>query len=97
MRSVIRDPGRTCTCVDRFRRAAPDLLGHGTSINLVLLEGLEPTTIRLEDGGPFQWDFRSMHRIERGAGVEPALPLLQSGAWPLGDPRVVQERGLEPR
>ena len=49
----------------------------------MLLAGFELATIRLEDGGPFLWDFRS---VEHGAGVEPALTLLQSVAWPLGDP-----------
>ena len=37
-----------------------------------------------------------LRTVEPGAGFEPALLLLQSSAWPLGNPGVVQGEGVGP-
>lgn len=61
-------------------------------MKLELRPGVEPGVLGLE--GPAGAAPRS---VEVPAGVEPALPVLQTGAWPLGDGTVAGHRGIEPR
>jgi hypothetical protein len=61
---------------------------------MVLSEGFEPSTRRLETTCSDPLSYESA--LEHETGIEPVLPLLQSGAWPLGYPCVVQEEGFGP-
>ena len=85
---------RTCEMLESKSSALPPWLHP--NVNLVHLEGVEPTAHGLEVRCSIQLSYRCISHMERVKGIGPSQPAWKAGALPLSYTRMVEKTGFEP-